>query len=71
LNLELTYLTTQHLNKVRIVSTAVDYVIDLQMFDNDNNVDDDDGGGGDDGGDSCATLFHTVTLLTFAKLARL
>jgi hypothetical protein len=62
------------------VSTAVDYVIELQMFEDDDNDDDDDdgggGGGGDggdggDSGDSCATLVHKVTLLTYSKLARL
>jgi hypothetical protein len=73
LNLKLTYQTTQHHNN-RIVSTAVDYVIELQMFDDDDDSNDgDDGDGGDvsDSGDSGATLVHTLTLLTHAKLARL
>jgi hypothetical protein len=76
LNLKLTYQTTQHHNN-KIVSTAVDYVIELQMFDDDDddNYDDNNGDGGDggdsgDSGDSGATMVHTVTLLTYAKLAR-
>jgi hypothetical protein len=68
LDLKLSYQTAQHHNDNRIVSTAVDYVIELQMFDDDSN--DDDGDGGDDGANG-ATLVHTATLLTCAKLARL
>ena len=76
LNLKLTYQATQHPNNTRTVSTSVDYVMELEKLDDDDNDDDDDDddhddGDGGDSGDGGATLVHTVTLLTYAKTARL
>jgi len=45
--------------------------MELENFNDDNDDDDDDDSDGGDSGDGGATLVHTVTLLTYAKPARL